>query len=100
MRHYGRRGMPVEASDGRRFVSVMDAARAIVARDGVGDVGSVRRGIQASIGRGGSAYGLEWRYLNECVGCEFARVPSVCPNHWSWPEYPADACRLKQEVDE
>lgn len=97
MARVGRRGMPVESSDGKRYVSVMEAARAIVAEYGCGNADYIHANILQAMRRGGTAYEREWRYLVECAGCEYARVPSVCPNHWSWPEYPADACRLRKE---
>ena len=93
MKSTRKRGTPVEASDGRRFVSCMEAARAIVAESGCGDVDKVKSCIFASIRRGGTAYGLRWKYIEECSGCEYAGVPTACPTEWSWPEYPSGVCR-------
>ena len=93
--HDGRRGRPIASSDGKRYVSIMEAARAVATRDGCGTPDGSSANSRNASQRDGTAYGVRWSYLTECAGCEYARVPSVCPNHWSWPEYPADACRLK-----
>ena len=94
---------PIERSDGKRYTNLTIAAHSIIAHDGCGSVEGVKSNISHSMSDKSiqkTAYGYEWRRMTECAGCEFVGIPSICPNHWSWPEYPATACRLKQEVDE
>ena len=87
---------PVVNSDGEYFTSIAMAAHSIVAKYGCGQFRTTETNIKHALcGRQRTAYGLEWRKLDKCVGCKYAGMVGVCPIKWNWPKYPASVCKLK-----